>query len=150
MPHPETPSVSCVFICHDGAGRVLLARRAAAARDEAGTWDTGAGALEWGETFESAVAREVREEYATDALEIATIGVRNVLRGDPVGSHWVAVVFAVRVDPEKVTIGEPHKFDALEWFTTDTLPTPLHSQCGAGLSLFKAWQPAPPSNTGRP
>jgi 8-oxo-dGTP pyrophosphatase MutT (NUDIX family) len=125
-----------VFVCHDGAGRVLLARRGAGARDEPGTWDTGAGALEWGETFEAAVAREVREEYATEALAVETVGVRNVLRGDPVDSHWVAVVFAVRVDPAKVAIGEPHKFDALEWFAPDALPTPLHSQCGAGLALF--------------
>ncbi|WP_406293829.1 NUDIX domain-containing protein [Embleya sp. NBC_00888] len=133
---PAGPSVSCVFVCHDGAGRVLLARRSAAARDAAGTWDTGAGALEWGETFERAVAREVREEYATEALSIETIGVRNVLRGDPVETHWVAVVFAVAVDPERVAIGEPHKFDALEWFAPDALPTPLHSQCAAGLDLF--------------
>lgn len=28
------PSVSCVFVCHDGTGRILLARRSAQARDE--------------------------------------------------------------------------------------------------------------------
>jgi 8-oxo-dGTP pyrophosphatase MutT (NUDIX family) len=126
-----------VFVCHDDAGRILLARRAAGARDEAGTWDTGAGALEWGETFEHAVAREVREEYGADALAIETIGVRNVLRGEPVDTHWVAVVFAVRVDPDRVVIGEPHKFDALGWFTPDTLPGPLHSQCAASLALYR-------------
>ncbi|MGW4465407.1 NUDIX domain-containing protein [Micromonospora sp. NPDC004704] len=76
----RTPSVSCVFVCHDGSGRVLLARRGAGARDEPGTWDTGAGALEFGETFEAAVRREVGEEYATRPLDITTLGVRNVLR----------------------------------------------------------------------
>src|SRR5690606_24260841 len=35
------PAVSVVFVCHDGRGRVLLARRGAGARDEPGTWDTG-------------------------------------------------------------------------------------------------------------
>ncbi|GAA4224603.1 hypothetical protein FHR32_006906 [Streptosporangium album] len=45
----KAPSVSCVFICHDGHGRVLLARRGAGARGEPGTWDCGAGALEYGE-----------------------------------------------------------------------------------------------------
>jgi 8-oxo-dGTP pyrophosphatase MutT (NUDIX family) len=39
------PAVSCVFVCHDGHGRVLLARRGAGARDEPGSWDTGAGAV---------------------------------------------------------------------------------------------------------
>ena len=129
------PSVSCVFVCHDGAGRILLARRAAGARDEPGTWDTGAGALEFGETFEAAVAREVREEYSTQPLDLTFLGVRNVVRTDP-PSHWVAVVFAVRLDPDRVAIGEPHKFDELGWFTRSNLPQPMHSQLAPTLALF--------------
>jgi 8-oxo-dGTP pyrophosphatase MutT (NUDIX family) len=129
------PSVSCVFVCHDGTGRILLARRAAGARDEPGTWDTGAGALEFGETFEAAVAREVREEYSTEPLDLTFLGVRNVVRTDP-PSHWVAVVFAVRLDPNTVAIGEPQKFDALGWFTRDNLPEPTHSQLAPALALF--------------
>ncbi|MFC7642805.1 NUDIX domain-containing protein [Streptosporangium lutulentum] len=136
----KTPSVSCVFICHDGHGRVLLARRGAGARDEPGTWDCGAGALEYGESFEAAVAREVREEYSTGALEIETIGVRNVLREE--ASHWVAVIFAVRIDRAEAAIGEPHKFDELGWFPPDALPHPLHSQLAESLRLFRAWQEA--------
>ncbi|WP_310717552.1 NUDIX hydrolase [Streptomyces lydicus] len=132
------PKVSCVFVCHDGAGRVLLARRSAGARDEPGSWDCGAGALEFGESFEAAVDREVYEEYGVRPLDVERLGVRNVLRGDPVTSHWVAVVFAVRVDPDAVRIGEPHKFDALAWCGPGELPGPLHSQCGESLALFAA------------
>jgi hypothetical protein len=61
--------------------------------------------------------------------------VRNVIRKDP-PSHWVAVVFAVRVDPAAVAIGEPQKFDALGWFTRDNLPNPMHSQLAPTLALF--------------
>jgi 8-oxo-dGTP pyrophosphatase MutT (NUDIX family) len=129
------PVVSCVFICHDEEGRVLLARRGPGARDEPGAWDTGAGELEHGESFESAVAREVREEYSAEALEMEMIGVRNVLRGDPV-THWVAIAFAVKVDPAAVSIGEPDKFDDLGWFAPDALPLPLHSQVIETLSLY--------------
>jgi ADP-ribose pyrophosphatase YjhB (NUDIX family) len=85
------------------------------------------------------VSREVREEYSAEAREISTIGVRNVLRP---GSHWVAIVFAVRVDPAEVAIGEPHKFDELGWFTPDALPAPLHSQAPATLELFRSWTPS--------
>lgn len=93
--------------------------------------------MEFGESFEAAVAREVREEYATEALDTTVLGVRNVLRGEPVDSHWVAVVCAVRVDPATVAIGEPDKFDALGWFTPDQLPTPRHSQLDATLALVE-------------
>jgi 8-oxo-dGTP diphosphatase len=127
------PSVSCVFVCHDGAGRVLLARRAAGARDEPGRWDTGAGALEYGESFEDAVAREVAEEYRASAREIRLLGVRNVVRDS---SHWVALVFAVLVDPAHVAIGEPAKFDALGWYDPAAPPQPGHSQLAATLALY--------------
>ncbi|GAA3114297.1 hypothetical protein GCM10010466_01750 [Planomonospora alba] len=146
---PPAPAVSCVFVCHDGRGRILLARRAAGARDEPGTWDCGAGALEYGETFEAALAREVREEYSAAVLQAERIGVRNVVRRDP-SSHWVAVVFAVRVDPAEVAIGEPHKFDELGWFTPDALPGPLHSQLAETLALFRAWREAEAPGAARP
>jgi ADP-ribose pyrophosphatase YjhB (NUDIX family) len=132
--------VSCVFICHDGAGEIVLARRSAGARDEPGAWDTGAGALEFGETFEAAVTREVKEEYATEPREITLLGVRNVVRAEP-PSHWVAVVFAVLVDRAAVAIGEPHKFDELGWFRLGALPAPLHSQLEATIEMFQDTQP---------
>jgi 8-oxo-dGTP diphosphatase len=132
------PGVSCVFVCHDGKGRVLLARRSAGARDEPGAWDTGAGAIEHGESFEEAVAREVREEYRAQVRGIETLGVRNVLRGP---THWVAVVFAVEVDPDAVEIGEPHKFDRLDWFSPDEPPEPAHSQLAETLALFRTAHP---------
>jgi 8-oxo-dGTP diphosphatase len=132
------PAVSVVFVCHRGDGHVLLARRSGGARDEPGTWDTGAGALEHGESFADAVRREVREEYTVEPQSVETIGVRNILRGDPT-SHWVAVVCAAQVDPNAVAIGEPHKFDRLGWFAPDDLPRPLHSQLPATVQLFKEW-----------
>ena len=129
------PEVSVVFVCDDGEGRILLARRGPGARDEPGTWDCGAGALEFGETFEEAVRREVGEEYATAPLAVRPAGFRNVLRDDP-PSHWVALVFRVRVDPATVSLGEPHKFDALGWFRPDGLPAPAHSQLAATLAVL--------------
>ncbi|MEU7901302.1 NUDIX domain-containing protein [Actinoplanes sp. NPDC049118] len=129
------PRVSCVFICHDGGGKILLARRSAGARDEPGAWDTGAGALEFGETFEAAVGREVAEEYGAAPLEINLLGVRNVVRVEPL-SHWVAVVFSVLLDPAAVKIGEPDKFDELGWFGRDALPSPLHSQLEPTLAML--------------
>jgi ADP-ribose pyrophosphatase YjhB (NUDIX family) len=127
------PRVSVVFVCAADDGRILLARRGAGARDEPGTWDCGAGALEFGESFEAAVEREVTEEYATAPREMRLCGVRNVIRAD---QHWVAVVFRVRVDPAAVAIGEPHKFDELGWFRPGELPSPLHSQLPATLEAI--------------
>ncbi|HEX4805763.1 MAG TPA: NUDIX domain-containing protein [Conexibacter sp.] len=139
-PGLDYPAVTCVFVCHDGHGRILLHRRGPGARDERGRWDSGAGALAHGETFEQAVRREVVEEFGAAPRRIEPLGVRNVLRPlDGEVSHWVAVMFAVELDPAEARLGEPHKFDALEWFALDgPLPEPRHSQLHHALDAFRA------------
>lgn len=120
--------VACVFFCHDGQGNLLLHKRSANCRDEHGRWDCGGGAMEFGEDFEIAVAREIREEYGVDPLEIKRAAVANVIRDNQgVKTHWIAVVHAAKVDPSGVRIGEPDKMDEIGWFKIDQLPDPLHS-----------------------
>ncbi len=130
--------VSIVYFCHDGAGRVLMALRSENCRDEWGRWDIGGGGLEHGDSVEETLRREIREEYRADVLEREFLGFRDVHREGPAGkTHWIALDFKVRVDPAQVQNGEPHKFDALEWFTLDALPEPVHSQFPAFLERYR-------------
>jgi ADP-ribose pyrophosphatase YjhB (NUDIX family) len=121
--------VSASFIVHDGNGNVLLQKRGPKARDENGRWDVGGGAIEFGEQIEEAVKREIKEELCVIPLEIKFITVYDALRESGENkTHWIAIMHAVRVDPKLVKIGEPHKIDALGWFKSEDLPSPLHSQ----------------------
>ena len=52
-------------------------------------------------------------------------------------THWIALDFKVLVDKAKVKNGEPHKLDAVEWFSLDNLPSPLHSQFPFFLEKYK-------------
>lgn len=127
------PGVCIVFFCHDGAGRFVMAKRSAFARDEQLRWDIGGGGLEFGLTIDDTLRSEIREEYCTTIREVEFLGYRDVHRvhdGRP--THWVALDFKIRIDPTGVRIGEPHKFDELGWFTQSTIPENLHSQ----LPLF--------------
>lgn len=132
--------VSCVFVCHDGTGRVLMAKRGTGARDEHGAWDFGAGQLRHSESWEEAVRREVTEEYATLPKQIEYVTAGNSLRtvqGEPV--HWVWLLFAVEVNPAEVRNNEPHKLDEIAWFTLDALPTPLHPSIPGCLSALTTY-----------
>ena len=62
--------VNVVFYCHDGKGNILLHKRSQQCRDELGRWDSGAGSMEFGESFADAVTREVFEEYGVKPKKI--------------------------------------------------------------------------------
>lgn len=120
--------VTCVFLCHDGKGNLLMHKRSKNCRDEIGRWDTGSGSLEFGETPEQGVAREIQEEYCVKPKRLKPCGVYNALRKNgTVKTHWIAFLFVAEVDPKKVKIGEPDKMEELGWFPMDKLPRPLHS-----------------------
>ncbi len=130
--------VNCVFWCHDGAGRVLMHKRSQYCRDEQGTWDCGAGSMEFGETFEETIAREVMEEYGATPLSIQYITTRNVLRQHGGRkTHWIKNLHWVLVDPTEVKNGESEKIDEIGWFSLDQLPTPLHSQITLEVDILK-------------
>ena len=130
--------VSIVFLCHDGKGNIVLSKRSVNCRDEHGRWCPGAGGLEFKDTVENTLKKEIKEEYCTDVLDFEFLGYRDVHR-EHVGkqTHWIGLDFKVLVDREKVANGEPHKFEALEWFSLANLPTPLHSQFPHFLELYK-------------
>lgn len=121
--------VSIACIVHDGNGRILLMKRGPMARDEHGRWDVLGGAIEFGESVEDAIHREAEEELCAKPLEIEFLTAYDAHReheGQP--THWIALVHAVRVNPDTVKIGEPHKISEIGWFTSKTLPSPRHSQ----------------------
>lgn len=130
--------VTIVFACHDGEGNFLLAKRSVRCRDEHGTWDPGGGGLEFGDTVEDTLRKEIAEEYCTDILNYEFLGYRDVhRRHNDQKTHWIGLDFKVLVDRSKVRNGEPHKLEEIGWFRLDELPMPQHSQFSHFLTLYR-------------
>ncbi|HSX24267.1 MAG TPA: NUDIX hydrolase [Candidatus Saccharimonadales bacterium] len=130
--------VSVCGIIHDGEGNILLMKRGAKARDEQGRWDICGGALEFGESIDEAMRREIKEELCTEALDMEFVHAYEAHREHQGNkTHWIALVHVVRVDPQTVKIGEPHKIDKIAWFTEATLPSPRHSMFPKALEAAK-------------
>ena len=131
--------VCVVYFCHDGKGEFVMSKRNSNTRDEHGRWDIGGGGLEFGETINETIRKEIQEEYCTDVLDYEFLGYRDVHRihGEK-STHWIALDFKVRVDREKVRNGEPHKFDEVAWFKLDNLPENIHSQLPNFFELYQA------------
>ncbi len=130
--------LTCVFFCHDGKGNLLMHKRSRRCRDEIGRWDCGSGSMEFGETFEKAAIREIREEYCVTPSDLKFCGVTNVIRRhNGKRTHWVALIFTAKVDPRKAKMGEPEKMDGIAWFKTNKLPKPLHSMLLKHLAMAR-------------
>ncbi len=121
--------VGCVALVHDGNGNLLLQKRGQQARDEHGAWDLCGGAIEFGDTIEETLRKELFEELCVEPADMEFLVAYDAHRVQSgINTHWVQIVYSVKVDPDKVKIGEPHKISELGWFTSKTLPKPLHSQ----------------------
>lgn len=132
--------VTVCFYCHDGKGNLLLQKRSKNCRDEQGRWDCGGGSMNFGETFEESARREILEEYCCEPQSLVCAGVSNVIRDTEKGkTHWVAIIFAAQVDPNKVKIGEKEMMDEIGWFRIDNLPQPLHSMYKAHLEYAREY-----------
>lgn len=130
--------IAVIYFCHDGQGNFLFNKRSTNCRDEHGTWDPGGGGVDFGDTVENTLKKEIKEEYCTDVISYEFLGYRDILReNNGKKTHWVSFDFKVLVDKSKVGNGEPHKFDAIEWFSLDNLPTPVHSQFPNALKLYE-------------
>lgn len=130
--------VTVVFFCHDGNGRFLMHKRGQQARDERGAWDIGAGGLEFGDTVEGTLRKEIKEEYGAGVLGFEFLGFRDLHREhEGQNTHWISLDYKVLVDPSQVRNGEPHKFDEIGWFKLEECPMQMHSQWPHFLEKYK-------------
>ena len=114
-------SVNIIRITVDGVilekGRVLLIKRG---RDPyKGRWALPGGFVEYGETTEEAVTREVEEETGLKCKIADLIGVYSAPDRDPRG-HTISVAYRLNVREGKAAAGD----DAAEtlWVQYDELP----------------------------
>ena len=108
-------------VIFDREGRVFLARRGREARNEAGKWEFPGGGVEFNETLEHALVREVMEEYGFEIEVESLLDVVNHIIPDE-KQHWVSPTFICRITDGTPAIKEPHKCDEIGWFELDRLP----------------------------
>lgn len=106
----------------DVQGRTLMQHRTGS--HGASSWCPPGGKMDFGESPENAIAREILEETDLVIKDLEFIGYTNdVFETDQL--HFITLWYAARVATGVPRITEPHKCLALEWHTLDSLPQPL-------------------------
>ena len=97
--------------------KFLVIRRSDAARGEHYFWEFPGGRMEFGETPEEALLREVGEETGLTASCICPIQTWRFFRGED--TQIVGITFLCKATTDLVQLSEEH--DAYAWITKDAL-----------------------------
>ncbi|MGK9166432.1 NUDIX domain-containing protein [Inquilinus limosus] len=117
-----TPRLGVGAFIRDAEGRLLLVQRRR--EPEAGHWGLPGGKVDFGETVEAAVLREIEEELGVVLrLDGLLCLVDQIDRA--AGSHWVAPVYRAAIAVGEPANREPAALAAIGWFALDALPQPL-------------------------
>ena len=120
----DTIGVGVGAVIVDEGGRLFLARRGPAAKNERGLWKFPGGSVEFGETLAQALAREMREEYGIEVDVGALLDVVDHILPEE-GQHWVSPTYVCRIHAGVPQILEPKKCAQIGWFSLDAVPDDL-------------------------
>lgn len=121
-PHPPQPRFRIgVFAVIERDGRYLLAQRS-----DINWWNLPGGGLEYDETVEEGVAREVREEVGAEVIIERLVGVYSKPR-----KHEVVLTFLCHLAGDSPQPHDSEEVRATAWFLPNDLPPnllPKHRQ----------------------
>ncbi|HEY9584428.1 MAG TPA: NUDIX domain-containing protein [Candidatus Paceibacterota bacterium] len=103
-------------------GKVLIGQRKGESSHAVGTWCFPGGKLEYGETLEKCVLREVKEECGVKVKNIKFQCVANIKKYD---KHHVLIGFTADWQSGEPKNLEPHKTADWQWVSLNNLPGPL-------------------------
>lgn len=101
-----------------------------------GTWTMPGGKMEFGETFEQSVARDVQEEtnLIIDQENLKLISIANDRVED---AHFVTIGFLCQDFKGEAKIMEPDEITEWQWFEIDNLPEQLFFPSAEILENYK-------------
>lgn len=96
-----------------------------------GSWAPSGGHLEFGESWEDCARRETLEELGVHIENVQFFGVTNdVFGAADDGKHYVTIYMRAELsEGQEPKILEPEKTNAINWFTWDTMPSPMFLPC---------------------
>lgn len=124
---------ACVGVMIFKDGKILLGKRKGS--HGAGEYSIPGGNMEFGESFEECIRREVKEETDLEIKNIEFLSLANIFRHenrqDMLGS------FKSDWSNGEVKLTEPEKCEGWDWYDLDNLPLPLFYPTEVAINAYK-------------
>ena len=99
-------------------GKLLITLRGNGAKNERGKWEIPGGSVEFGETLEQAIKREIREELDVEIEILTFLGIcDHIIPEDH--QHWISPTYICRIKKGTPHILEAEKCERIGWFSLD-------------------------------
>ena len=124
----------------DKKGRLFLTLRGKGAKNERGKWEIPGGAVEFGEKFEQALKREIKEELDIEIEVGELLDICDHIIPEE-NQHWVSPTYICQIKKGTPKILEPHKCEAIGWFTVaeaENLPLSIVTKHDLEIIKIKA------------
>lgn len=99
-------------------GKLFITKRGNEAKNERGKWEIPGGSVEFSETFEQAIKRELKEEHGIEIEVVELLGICDHIITDE-HQHWVSPTYICKIKKGTPKILEPHKCESFGWFTIE-------------------------------
>lgn len=125
------------LILNADESKTLLLLRGKNAKNEPGTWSRPGGTIEYGETIEECLHREVLEEIGVEITDLEYTNIVDHFLPEK-NEHWIALGYKAKIAPGQTPRNmEPHKCDGVRWFGKDELPINIY---GATREAIEMWR----------
>jgi mutator protein MutT len=105
-------------LIYNEEGKFFMALRGPKAKNERGKWEIPGGSVEFGETFEQAIIREVFEEYGIKIRVKELLQICDHIIPDE-HQHWVSPTYICDIIEGIPKIMEVEKCSAMGWFSIE-------------------------------
>lgn len=113
--------VGCGALIINDKNEILLVKRSWNSRVDRGLWSRPGGEVEFNESVETAVEREVKEEVGIVVKAVRRLDYTETISDDGT-THWIALGFLATYVSGEPTNVEPDKHDEIKWFPLDQIP----------------------------
>ncbi len=118
-------------------GKMLLAQRGPKAKNERGKWEFPGGGVEFGDTMEETIKREMKEELGIIIETYQQLPVLDHIIKDE-AQHWITSGFIAKIKKGTPAIKEFEKCSGIGWFSLKEMEKlPLSIPTSAYVNILK-------------